>query len=155
MAYKIKNKINNDNKVITLDPFTNKRMLKNKMPQAFLRRFRAHSAGLWNFDTLLHCPFEHPTHECLNKGIFFSILKSVHTSVFVFNNQPMLVLESIVSYKMCTVTSRDDSSSCQCFLFALVFAPCIILALNMIKFLFRPVKSVEQLLMVSDPSQNC
>ena len=54
----------------------------------------------------------------------------MHTSVLVFNNQPMLVLESIVSYKMCTVTSRDDSSSIQCFLFNLVFAPCIILALK-------------------------
>lgn len=57
-------------------------------------------------------------------------MKSEHTSVLVFNNQPMVVLESIVSYKMCTVTSRDDSSSFQCFLFTLVFAPCIILALK-------------------------
>lgn len=78
--------------------------------------------------------------ECLNKGIFFSILKSVHTSVLVFNNQPMLVLESIVSYKMCTVTSRDDSSSIQCFLFTLVFAPCIILALKCGKVLIQTDK---------------
>ena len=110
------------------------------MPQAFLCRFLAHPAGLWNVDTLLHCPFEHPTLECLNKEFFFSILKSVQVSVLVFNNQPMLVLESIVSYKMCIVTSRDDSSSIQCFLFTLVFAPCIILALKYGKVLIQTDK---------------
>ena len=61
-------------------------------------------------------------------------------SVLVFNNQPMLVVESIVSYKMCTVTSRDDSSSIQCFLFTLVFAPCIILVLKYDKVLIQTDK---------------
>ena len=74
------------------------------------------------------------------KEFFFSILKSVQVSVLVFNNQPMLVVESIVSYKMCTVTSRDDSSSIQCFLFTLVFAPCIILALKYDKVLIQTDK---------------
>ena len=51
-----------------------------------------------------------------------------------------MVLESIVSYKMCTVTSRDDSCSIQCFLFTLVFAPCIILALKYGKVLIQTDK---------------
>ena len=52
----------------------------------------------------------------------------------------MVVLESIFSHKMCMVTSRDDSANIQCFLFTLVFAPCIILALKYDKVLFQTGK---------------
>ena len=127
--------------MITLDPFTNKHILKIKCHKlSFVGSLPIPQVYETLTPCCIICPFEHPTLECLNKEFFFSILKSVQVSVLVFNNQPMLVLESIVSYKMCIVTSRDDSSSIQCFLFTLVFAPCIILALKYGKVLIQTDK---------------